>query len=75
MKVKDFLWDILTEPNNETVCIMRVAGILGILYALGANAYSTIVHGATFDIQAFAWGYGSLIATLGVALGIKKDSA
>jgi hypothetical protein len=75
MNIRQFLLDIFTEPNNNTVCVLRVAGIGGIVFALGAQAYSLIVHGTPFNIESFAIGYGALIGTLGVALGIKKDSA
>jgi len=73
--IKKFFNDIFTEPNNQTVCVTRVMGILAFLYGMGAHAYGLFWQHLTFDLSQFAIGYSGMIGALGVALGIKKDSA
>jgi hypothetical protein len=72
--IKKQLRDILTEPDNKTICPVRVIGILGSLQGLGMSAYDVVIQHQHFDLQAFGLGMGATVAALGVALGIKKDT-
>lgn len=71
--MKNFLRQILTEPNNHTFCPVRIIAIAGALEYLGITIATYVQH-ATFDPQGFAIGFGALLGGLGVALGLKKDS-
>jgi hypothetical protein len=68
-----FLKHILTEPDNSTFCPARLVALAGSFQYLGLNIAHYIQHGI-FDPQAFAVGFGALLAGTGVALGLKKDS-
>jgi hypothetical protein len=73
MHCPKFLMHIVTEPDNSTVCPVRVIALLGCLEYLGVTLAHYIQH-ALFDPQGFSVGFGALIAGTGVALGLKKDS-
>ncbi len=73
MQLPKFLLHVLTEPDNQTFCPVRIIAILGALQYLGLALAHYIQH-AVFEPQAFAVGFGTLIAGTGVALGLKKDS-
>jgi spore maturation protein SpmB len=68
-----FWKQIVTEPNNETFCPVRIVSLIGVLEYLGITLHNYIKH-AQFDSQGFAIGFGALIAGTGVALGLKKDA-
>jgi hypothetical protein len=73
--IKKTIADTLTEPNNKTVCIVRLAGIGGFLYGLGAHAYQVFWLHAPFDFLSFGGGLSAMLAALGLALGMKKDTS
>lgn len=70
-----FAWlkQIITEPDNRTVCIARIMAIAGVgefLVIAGKVALRT----NTFDMQGFGLGFGGLLAGVGAALKLKKDT-
>jgi hypothetical protein len=71
--VKKFFLNILTEPDNHTFCPVRILSILGVLQYLTTSGFHYVQH-AIFDPQAFAVGFGAIIGSVGVALGLKKDT-
>lgn len=71
--MKKFLKQILTEPDNETFCPIRIVAIAGISTHFGLTVANYVQH-AAFDPQSFAIGVGALIAGTGAALGLKKDT-
>ena len=71
--MKKFFMDIFTEPDNKTICPVRIIAILGGLHYLGLADAHYLQHGI-FDAQSFAIGFGTLLGGLGVALGLKKDT-
>ena len=73
--LKKFFKDFFTESNNHTICPVRVLAILGFMWALAMNGWSVIALKTAFDIVGFGTSYAAMIAALGLALGIKKDSA
>lgn len=73
--IKNFLKQVFTEPNNSTVCVVRVLGVGAVLQGLGLSAYTVVAQHVAFDLQAYGVGIGALLGTLGAALGLKKDSA
>lgn len=73
-KISKWTKDIFTEPNNNTICPVRILAILGFIWALGMNGWTVLVLKAAFDITAFGTSYGVMLAALGVALGMKTDS-
>lgn len=74
MKIKDWLYAITTEPDNKTPCPIRLIGIVGTVFALVLTGHSVFVLHQPFDLQAYGIGFGALMATLGVAMGVKSDS-
>lgn len=72
--VKKWFHDIMTEPNNDTHCIVRWVAILATLQGLGMAAFTVIFRQADYDMVQFFTGMGIAVTTLGVALGMKKDS-
>lgn len=74
-KLKAFLNGMFTEPNNQTPCIVRIVSVVGAVQGLGLSGYTVVVQHAAFDLQAFGIGLGAMIGGLGIALGMKKDSA
>lgn len=73
MQLPKFLQHILTEPDNITYCPVRIIGIVGCLQYLVIEAHNYIVR-AQFDPQAFALGFGGMIAGVGAAMKLKKDT-
>jgi hypothetical protein len=73
--LKKILIDIFTEPGelNHQVCPARVIGVLGAFCFLGLGIAHYVQH-SVFEPQQFALGFGSIMAGLGVALGLKRDS-
>lgn len=72
-KVKQWLSQSFTEPDNKTVCPVRLMAIAGVLQYLGLALAHYIQHGI-FEAQNYAIGFGSLLGGIGVALGLKKDT-
>lgn len=71
--MKKLLMQIFTEPDNSTFCPVRLLALVGSFQYLGLTLAHYIQH-AVFVPQDFALGFGALVGSLGVALGIKKDS-
>lgn len=73
MTVKEFIMNVITEPDNRTPCVARLIAIAGSLQYLGLAIAHYIQHGV-FDAQSYAVGFGALLGGVGVALGLKRDS-
>lgn len=65
---------LLTGADNQTHDFMRWVGLAGALTALGLQIYVVVWRGQPFDLQAFGIGMGALCASVGAALGLKKDT-
>lgn len=72
--IKNWFLNLMTEPDNKTHCPARWCGILGFVYAIAIHAYTTIINHIPFDLTSFGTGYAAMMATLGIALGLKKDT-
>jgi hypothetical protein len=72
-KLKAAVWQIVTEPNNKTVCPVRLMSIFGFAQ-FSAMAWFHLHKSGMFDVQAYALSYGALLGGIGAALGLKKDS-
>lgn len=71
--MRKFLMDIITEPDNHTICPVRIAAIAGILQYQGlAIAHYAQHH--IFDAQPYALGFSAILGGAGLALGLKKDT-
>ena len=68
-----WLKQIITEPDNRTICIVRLMSIAGVGEFLYLAAKTAMKAGA-FDMQAFGLGFGGLLGGIGAALKLKKDS-
>jgi hypothetical protein len=73
-KLKKWLSDVFTEPDNKTICPVRIIAIIGALQYLGLGVAHYVQH-HIFDAQNFAVGFGTLLGGIGVALGLKKDTS
>lgn len=73
-KLRLWISNIATESDNKTVCTVKVLAIASFLYAIGMHCYSVIIQHAVFDLQSFGTGWGIMMATLGAALAVKKDT-
>lgn len=71
--IKKWVKDAFTEPNNKTVCPIRVAAVVSLLQYHSLATANYIQH-HVFDAQSYAVGCATLIGAAGVALGLKKDS-
>lgn len=71
--MKKWLTDMFTEPDNKTICPVRIIAILGSLQYLGMAGANYYQH-HIFDAQNYAIGFGALLGGIGVALGLKKDT-
>lgn len=71
--VKKWLSNSVTEPDNKTVCPVRLMAIGGVVQYMGLAAFHYVQHGI-FDAQNYAIGFSALLGGIGVALGLKKDS-
>lgn len=71
--IKKWISDLVTEPDNKTVCPIRIAAIFSLLHFHGLVTADYIQH-HNFNAQSYAIGVGTLIGAVGVALGVKKDS-
>jgi hypothetical protein len=65
--------DIVTEPDNKTVCPVRIASIVGIVQ-FQAMALAHYLHTHDFNAQLYGVGFAALLGAAGIALGLKKDS-
>jgi hypothetical protein len=72
-KIKKALFELITEPDNKTVCPARLMAICAFLQFSAMSAWY-MVHTLTFDVQAEALGFAALLSGIGAALGLKKDS-
>lgn len=72
-KLKQWAMDCVTEPDNKTVCPVRLMAIWAVIQYMALGTAHYVQHGI-FDAQAFALGLSALLGSAGIALGIKKDS-
>jgi len=68
-----FLHDILTEPDNETFCIIKTMAAVG-TFAFIALGITHIILNHTFDFMGFGTGLGALMGSAGVGAKLKKDT-
>ena len=73
MKLPKFLHDILTEPDNETYCIIKAMAAVG-TFAFIALGITHIILNHTFDFMGFGTGLGALMGSAGVGAKLKKDT-
>jgi len=65
--------NVITEPDNQTVCIVRLMSIAGVAEFLFIAA-KVALKAQAFDMQSFGIGFGSLLGGIGAALKLKKDT-
>jgi hypothetical protein len=72
-KLKAAIWQIITEPNNHTVCPVRLMAIAGFVQFIFLSGWH-VHHSGSFNPQDYALGFGTIMGGIGVALGLKKDT-
>ena len=65
---------LLTGVDGQTHDFMRWIGVGGACVALCLQVYVVCWKNQPFDLQAFGVGMGALCASVGAALGLKKDT-
>lgn len=70
----NFFRTLFTEADNKTWCVSKMMGAYAFLHYHAISAWEVLHQGAVFDPQAYGLGLGSVFATLGVLLGLKKDT-
>jgi len=73
MKLPKFIHDILTEPDNETYCIIKTMAALGTFSFIGLGIAHLILNHA-FDFLGFGTGLGAIMGSAGVGAHFKKDT-
>ena len=68
------LTQLLTGADNATHDFMRWIGLGGAVVALGLQVFVVVFKAQPFDLQSFGIGMGALCASVGAALGLKKDT-
>jgi hypothetical protein len=71
--MRKVLMDIVTEPDNHTVCPVRIASIFGIVQ-FQVLAIVHYMHSHEWNAQAYGAGFAALLGAAGIALALKKDS-
>jgi hypothetical protein len=72
-KIKTALFQVITEPDNKTVCPARLMSISAFIQ-LSVMSAVHFARTGVFDVQAEAVGFTALLGGIGAALGLKKDS-
>jgi hypothetical protein len=72
-KFREWINELFTEPNNRTLCPVRLMAVFGCVQFLTLSAWNFARVG-TFDPQAYCVGFAALMGGIGIALGTKKDS-
>jgi len=72
--IKKLFKDACTEPDNNTICPVRILGITGFTWALCMSGWSVLALKTPFLMVEFGSSYGLMLAALGVAMGLKTDS-
>lgn len=73
-KLKTWVHNTFTEPDNKTICPVRVIAIFGTVQGLGMQSWDVFANHVAFNLEQFGIGLGAILTTAGVALGLKKDS-
>jgi hypothetical protein len=73
MHLPCYLKELVTEPDNKTFCPLRIVALLGVAQFFGLTLANYLQH-AAFDPQAWALGFGGLVAGVGDGLKMKKDT-
>ena len=73
MDIKKFIKDLLTEPDNQTYCLIKSITASGALIYFGCSI-SHVVINHSFDFVNFGIGLGSIAACAGGGLMMKKDT-
>jgi hypothetical protein len=72
--LKKWFMDIVTEPNGTAHCPVRWFALLSTTQGLAMAAWAVFYMKQEYDMVHFFTAVGIALTTLGVALGIKKDS-
>ena len=68
-----FIHDILTEPDNETFCIIKSMAAIG-TFAFISMGITHIILNHAFDFMGFGTGMGAIMGAAGVGTKFKKDT-
>lgn len=73
LTIRKFFHDLLTEPDNETYCIIKTLSAVGGLSFIGLGLTHVIIN-HNFDFVGFGTGMGAIVGAAGIGAGIKKDT-
>ena len=72
--MREIIRQLFTESDNITHDLYRYLAVASVVSGIGLQVYA-VIKGQLFDMQAFGVGTGALLAGVGVALGLKKESS
>lgn len=72
--IRDVLRQLFTESDNRTHDLFRYLAVASIVTGLCMQVYVIVWKSQPFDMQTFGIGVGALLAGVGTALGLKKDT-
>ena len=68
-----FIRDLLTEPNNETYCLLKTIAASGTMVFFGCSIVHVVTNHA-FSFTDFGVGLGSIMAGAGGGMLMIKDT-
>ena len=75
MAIRSVFRQLFTESDNITHDLYRYLSVASVVSGIGLQIFAVAVKGQPFDMQAFGVGTGALLAGVGVALGLKKETS
>lgn len=72
--MKSFLKLAFTEVDNTTWCVSKMMGVYAFLHYHAISAWEVFHQGAMFNPEAYGLGLAGLLGSLGVLLGLKKET-
>jgi len=66
---------VLTQDQGEQQDLYRVLAVLSVGVAIGLTIYNVVILHQEWHVQDFGIGIGSLLAGVGVAIGLRRDGA
>lgn len=64
---------LITEADNETVDVKRVAGLLGVCSFFYLAFHAVVINHSPFDAANYGVGLGSILASIGLSIGLGKS--
>ncbi len=73
MLIQKIIKDMCTEKDGESYCPARIQWIIGTIVYFACTAY-TVYSTGKFDFQAWAIGFGAIMAAGGFSIKVKEST-